>query len=229
MVLGSPQQRSVPLGEDHAAARARFVEAIVPCLDTCEERGVRLCLEPLGPGETNFLNTLSEARTLIRATSDHPACRTIFDVKAAATENAPFATLIRDNAERVLGQTVTLVRLLGHARRWDRCRHRPAQSPRRMGPPGPLARARLRPVRGEPAGAGRPFRRDRAARRGNAGTGRIAQCALRGRGPPGGGARYGRHREHLAGVERPALKRRPGILLVAFCQRSSIQGDPDSA
>ena len=100
LVLGSPKQRSVEAGTSPAEARTRYLEAIRPCLQTCADRGLVLCLEPLAPEETNFLNTLAEARALIEA-ADHPSCRTIFDVKAASSENRPLPDLLRENADIV--------------------------------------------------------------------------------------------------------------------------------
>jgi sugar phosphate isomerase/epimerase len=98
LVLGSPKQRNVPAGTDLAAARGRFLETITPCLSAAKGLGVTLCLEPLGPDETDFLNTLAEARELI-AQSGRSACRTIFDVKAAATEGTPLPALIAQYAD----------------------------------------------------------------------------------------------------------------------------------
>jgi sugar phosphate isomerase/epimerase len=98
LVLGSPKQRNIDEGTSRDEARARYIEALRPCLDACAARGVMLCLEPLGPQETNFLLTLGEARSLIDEI-DHPACRTIFDVKAASTEDKPLPDLLRANAD----------------------------------------------------------------------------------------------------------------------------------
>ncbi len=100
MVLGSPKQRNIEPGTSPEAARARYIEAVRPCLDVCAARGSVLCLEPLGPQETNFLVTLAEARSLIEEI-DHPACRTIFDVKAASSEGPPLPGLLRENADIV--------------------------------------------------------------------------------------------------------------------------------
>src|ERR687894_195304 len=94
LVLGSPKQRNIEPGTSREEARARYAEALRPCLDACAARGATLCIEPLGPQETNFLLTLEEARSLIEQI-DHPACRTIFDVKAASTERAPLSDLLR--------------------------------------------------------------------------------------------------------------------------------------
>lgn len=100
LVLGSPKQRSLPAGIGQDAGHARLLETIRPCLEVSAARGVALCIEPLGPDETNFINTLAEARQVIEA-SGSPACRTIFDVKAAATEGQPLPDLIRANADIV--------------------------------------------------------------------------------------------------------------------------------
>lgn len=98
LVLGSPKQRSLSGDVSEEVGAARFLETIRPCLKTCEAHGLTLCLEPLGPEETNFMNTLAAAKALIER-SKSPACRTIFDVKAAATEGIPFARLIADHAD----------------------------------------------------------------------------------------------------------------------------------
>lgn len=98
LVLGSPKQRNIEPGTSPGDARARYIEALRPCLDTCAERSLVLCIEPLGPQETNFLIDLDEARSLIEEIG-HPACRTIFDVKAASTEDRPLPELLRANAD----------------------------------------------------------------------------------------------------------------------------------
>jgi sugar phosphate isomerase/epimerase len=100
LVLGSPKQRNVAEGENQEVARERFLQTIAPCLDACVERKVTLCLEPLGPEETNFMNTLAEARALAEL-SGSPACKAIFDVKAAATESIPMPELIAANADLI--------------------------------------------------------------------------------------------------------------------------------
>ena len=98
LILGSPKQRNIAPGTTYADALARYGETIAPCLEICAARGVVLCPEPLGPDETNFLTTLAEARTVIES-SGSAACRTIFDVKAAATEGVPLPQLIAANAD----------------------------------------------------------------------------------------------------------------------------------
>ena len=85
MVLGSPKQRDLLPGVtyDQAADYAIDVfEQILPALDSA---GVDLCLEPLAPSETNFLNTCAQAMGLI-ARVDHPRIRLHMDVKAQSSE-----------------------------------------------------------------------------------------------------------------------------------------------
>lgn len=94
LVLGSPQQRqrrddvSPPQAFDYAA---EVLDAVVPALDEC---GVTLCIEPLGPAETNFINTCAEALAL-RDRLGHPRVAVHLDVKAMATETVPIPDLIR--------------------------------------------------------------------------------------------------------------------------------------
>jgi sugar phosphate isomerase/epimerase len=81
MVLGSPKQRgllpgvSIHQAFDYAAL---VLDAAMPAIGAV---GVDLCLEPLAPSETDFLNTIAEARTLIDRVG-HPALRLHLDVKA---------------------------------------------------------------------------------------------------------------------------------------------------
>lgn len=83
LVLGSPQQRNVPEGDDARDAFQRAADGLREVGDTCGERGVRLLLEPLHPRETNFLQTVEEALELARDV-DRPAVGYILDCKAMA-------------------------------------------------------------------------------------------------------------------------------------------------
>jgi sugar phosphate isomerase/epimerase len=98
MVLGSPNQRNFlpPMTHDQAAANAiRVIEPLVPSL---EKANVRLAIEPLGPGEGNFLNHASQARTIIEAIAS-PWVQLHLDVKAMSTEGVPIEQVIRENAD----------------------------------------------------------------------------------------------------------------------------------
>lgn len=97
LVLGSPLQRKIPAGAtlqqatDFAADTLSFV---LPYLD---ETGVNLCLEPLGPTETDFLLTAAEAMQLARRLG-HPQVRLHLDVKAMSSEAKAIPDLIREYA-----------------------------------------------------------------------------------------------------------------------------------
>jgi sugar phosphate isomerase/epimerase len=100
MVFGSPKQRQVPDGETAETAAVRFMESVRPALDRAGAGGITICLEPLPPPEANFLLTLEEAVTLMRRLN-HPAAKTIFDVKSASSEGRPLPALIADYAPYV--------------------------------------------------------------------------------------------------------------------------------
>ncbi len=85
MVLGSPKQRDLLPGVTTAQAEGYAVEvfeAVLPALESCE---VDLCLEPLAPSETNFLNTCEQAEALI-ARVGHHRFKLHMDVKAQSGE-----------------------------------------------------------------------------------------------------------------------------------------------
>ncbi len=65
MVLGSPLQRNIESGMLLEQAFDHAAEVLKGCLPTLEQRGVRICLEPLTPKETNFINTCADAMRLI--------------------------------------------------------------------------------------------------------------------------------------------------------------------
>jgi sugar phosphate isomerase/epimerase len=100
MVFGSPAQRRIAEGDTAELAEERFVEALRPALDRAEERGITICLEPLPPPEANYLLTLAEATELVR-NLDHPAAKTIFDVKSASSESRPLPDLIKEYAPAI--------------------------------------------------------------------------------------------------------------------------------
>ncbi len=69
-------------------------DTLAQVLPALERHQVDLCLEPLGPSETNFLNTCAEAVALAQSL-DHPRVRLHLDVKAMASETVPITDLIR--------------------------------------------------------------------------------------------------------------------------------------
>ena len=88
LVFGSPAQRSLEAGNSREQALDRAVEVFRQALPAFADRGVRICMEPLTPKETNFINSCDEAAELIRRV-DHPAFVLHQDVKAMLGEPNP--------------------------------------------------------------------------------------------------------------------------------------------
>jgi sugar phosphate isomerase/epimerase len=113
MVFGSPLQRNLEPGmppEQGYANAAGVFSAAMPAL---EELGVNICMEPLTPKETNFVNTCADAMRLIEMVGS-PNFKLHQDVKAmlgAETESVP--TLINRYADRVGHFHVNDTNLLG--------------------------------------------------------------------------------------------------------------------
>jgi sugar phosphate isomerase/epimerase len=94
LVHGSPQQRSVPAGESPASARARAIECFTRAARRAEACGVIYCIEPLSPRETDFVNTVADAATLVDQIAS-PALRTMIDCSAAGqAESEPVDALM---------------------------------------------------------------------------------------------------------------------------------------
>ena len=77
-----------------------MLECLLPALNAADKRGVVICLEPLPSPEADFILTLAEADALI-SRRNHPALRTIFDVKSASSEVESFSTLIEKYFARI--------------------------------------------------------------------------------------------------------------------------------
>lgn len=98
MILGSPKQRDLLPGVSYEQAfhfAADVFAQIMPAVGRC---GVNLCLEPLAPSETNFLNTIDQANALI-ARVNHPNFLLHMDVKAQSSDpGGSVPALIRQHA-----------------------------------------------------------------------------------------------------------------------------------
>lgn len=93
LVLGSPAQRRIPEGDSAETALSRLTACLEPALTRAALHNIVLCLEPLPPPEADLILTLHEAVTVLRRIN-HPALRTIFDVKSASSEGVPLPDLI---------------------------------------------------------------------------------------------------------------------------------------
>ena len=97
MVVGSPKQRNVMPGVSRAQAEQWTLETFRGAVARAEERGVSICLEPLAPSETNFINTAAEAIEFVHRM---PSSRfkIILDVKAMSSEAKPIPQIIRESS-----------------------------------------------------------------------------------------------------------------------------------
>jgi sugar phosphate isomerase/epimerase len=96
MVVGSPKQRNVLPEVSREQARdwasATFRDAVAQA----EQRGVTICLEPLAPVETNFINTAAEAIEFVHAFGS-ASFKIILDVKAMCAESKPIPQIIAES------------------------------------------------------------------------------------------------------------------------------------
>jgi sugar phosphate isomerase/epimerase len=94
LIFGSPGQRKIPLGHTHDQAMEFAADTFRRAMPAIADFGVKLCIEPLGPAETEFINTCSAGVQLMEMI-DHPNCCLHLDVKAMSTESKPVPDLIR--------------------------------------------------------------------------------------------------------------------------------------
>lgn len=81
LVFGSPQQRNLLPGVSRSDALNYAAEVFREAMPVFADHDVRLCMEPLTPKETDFINTCAEAVELMSLV-DHPAFVLHQDVKA---------------------------------------------------------------------------------------------------------------------------------------------------
>ena len=112
MVIGSPKQRSLLPGVKRDRAWDYTKEVFRPVLDPAARRGVTLAFEPLGPAETDFVNTVAEATQLVDELA-HPSFRINLDVKAMSSEKASIPDVIRSAKGYVAHVQVNDPNLLG--------------------------------------------------------------------------------------------------------------------
>lgn len=70
MVFGSPHQRNISENFPKKDALDHAAEVFTRALELMGDRAVRICMEPLTPKETNFINTCAEAVELIDRVDD---------------------------------------------------------------------------------------------------------------------------------------------------------------
>lgn len=94
LVLGSPKQRSVMENQTPEGAWQRAADLLGSVVDRAGELGLTICLEPLSPAETDFINTVEEGMRMVRQVN-HPALKIHLDVKAMCSEGEPVPAIIR--------------------------------------------------------------------------------------------------------------------------------------
>lgn len=98
MVLGSPQQRNLLPGVSHEQAEQYAAEVLRAAMPACANLGVTIAIEPLGPGEGDFLLTAESGIRLAKLV-DSPHCQLHLDVKAMSSEQKPIADIIRESRD----------------------------------------------------------------------------------------------------------------------------------
>lgn len=99
LVLGSPKQRDLLAGVTYEQAEGYALETFHRIMPGVGDMGVDLCIEPLAPSETNYLNTCAQSEDLI-ARVNHPNFKLHMDVKAQSAEtDASVPELIRRHAK----------------------------------------------------------------------------------------------------------------------------------
>jgi len=125
LVHGSPAQRRVPPGESREVAWARARDAFVVAARAAERAGVTYVVEPLPRDETDLINTLDEARAMVREVGS-PALATMLDTKSAALAEArPVAAIARE---------ALAAGAIAHVQLNDRNRRGPGQGDDRFAP-----------------------------------------------------------------------------------------------
>ena len=93
MVFGSPQQRSTTGGLDRQQATRNYVNGLAEAAPHAEDRGVTILVEALPPGQSDVVQSLEEAVSIVREIGS-PAVRTMFDSHNAVDEVESHAVLV---------------------------------------------------------------------------------------------------------------------------------------
>ncbi len=94
LVLGSPKQRSLEPGQTFEGAWNRALDLLESVLDKAGDMKLTICLEPLSPVETDFINTVAQGMEMVRQIN-HPNLKIHLDVKAMCSESTPVPDIIR--------------------------------------------------------------------------------------------------------------------------------------
>jgi sugar phosphate isomerase/epimerase len=96
MVAGSPKQRNVMPGLTREQAEEWALQTFRDAVKLAEDKRITICFEPLGPTETNFINTAAEAIQFTQKLNSS-AFKIILDVKAMSSEQKSVPEIIRES------------------------------------------------------------------------------------------------------------------------------------
>jgi sugar phosphate isomerase/epimerase len=85
LVLGSPKQRNLMPGVTYDQGVGYAIEVFERVMPAIAGAGIDLCLEPLAPNDTDFINTCAQAMDVIGKVA-HPYFKLHMDVKAQSSE-----------------------------------------------------------------------------------------------------------------------------------------------
>ena len=94
LVLGSPKQRNLQNGQTYEQAQKRAADLLKSVLDKANDLNLTICIEPLSPVETDFINTVAQGIEFVRQIN-HPNLKIHLDVKAMCSESIPVPEIIR--------------------------------------------------------------------------------------------------------------------------------------
>jgi sugar phosphate isomerase/epimerase len=97
LVLGSPIQRKIPPGASYQQAEDYALDTLQATVQELEKQQVYLCLEPLAPSETDFMQTAAQGLQLLKRL-ESPFVKLHLDVKAMSSEAKPVPEVIREFA-----------------------------------------------------------------------------------------------------------------------------------
>ena len=106
IVIGSPKQRSLLPGVTQQQAWNWATSTFSNVVRRAGERDVTICLEPLAPAETDFINTAADALRFTQQFAD-AHFKIILDVKAMCSETKPIPQIIHESAQRFTAPTST--------------------------------------------------------------------------------------------------------------------------
>lgn len=111
MIFDSPAQRNIGAQQTFQEVWNYTREIFSQCLEHAEAKNITICIEPMSPVETNFINSAAQAIKLIKELN-HPNFQLQLDVKALCFEKKPVSEMIFESGQYL--QHVHVNDLHGH-------------------------------------------------------------------------------------------------------------------